>query len=292
MPEQGRVIKRRLRSIKNMQQITKAMEMVAAARLRRAQEKVAAARPYAREIQGMIRRLLPAIPGMAHPLLANRETVPRPGGVVRAGFVVITSDRGLCGGFNGHVLRQAQVLLAKEKEYGLITIGRKGRDYFRRRGYRLVAEFIALGDDPTVTQTREIAQALLDLYEKKLVDEISLVYMEFISTGRQVPKVAKLLPVEAPPTDEADQALINDYLFEPEPEKVLDMLLPRFIVGQIYNALLESKASEQAARMIAMGAASENAAEMIDQLTLSFNKARQAAITKEISEIVGGANAL
>jgi F-type H+-transporting ATPase subunit gamma len=285
MAEQVRDIKRRIRSIKSTQQITKAMEMVAAARLRRAQEKVVAARPYAREIQGMIRRLIPAIPEIAHPLLAPRQSH-------RVGYVVMTSDRGLCGGFNAHVIRQAQVLLAQEKEYALVTLGRKGRDFFRRRGYRLLAEFIALGDDPTVAQTREIAQALLDLYEKNLVDEINLVYMEFISTGRQRPKVARLLPVEAPAVDEADLELINDYLFEPEPEKVLDMLLPRFIIGQIYNALLESKASEQAAKMIAMGAASENAGEMIDQLTLSFNKARQAAITRELSEIVGGADAL
>jgi F-type H+-transporting ATPase subunit gamma len=285
MAEQVRDIKRRVRGIKSTQQITKAMEMVAAARLRRAQEKVVAARPYAREIQAVIRRLLPAIPDIAHPLL-----VPHQGH--RVGYVVMTSDRGLCGGFNGHVIRQAQALAAQEKEYALITLGRRGRDFFRRRGYRLLAEFIALGDDPTVAQTREIAQALLDLYERNLVDEINLVYMEFISTGRQHPKVARLLPVEAPAALEADQELINDYLFEPEPEKVLDMLLPRFIVGQIYNALLESKASELAARMIAMGAASENAMEMIDQLTLSFNKARQAAITKELSEIVGGADAL
>lgn len=285
MAEQVRDIKRRVRGIKSIQQITKAMEMVSAARLRRAQERVVAARPYAREIQGMIKRLLPAIPDIAHPLLTRRRGR-------RAGYVVMTSDRGLCGGFNGHVIRHAQALVAQEKEYALVTLGRRGRDFFRRRGYKLLAEFIALGDDPTVAQTREIAQALLDLYERDLVDEINLVYMEFISTGRQRPKVTRLLPVEAPAALEADQELINDYLFEPEPDKVLDMLLPRFIVGQIYNALLESKASEQAARMIAMGAASENATEMIDELTLSFNKARQAAITKELSEIVGGADAL
>ena len=285
MAEQLRDIKRRIRSIKSTQQITKAMEMVAAARLRRVQAKVVAARPYAREIQGMIKRLLPAISEITHPLLVPRKSH-------RVGYVVMTSDRGLCGAFNGHVLRRAQMLLAQEQEYGLIILGRKGRDFFRRRRYRLLAEFIALGDDPTVAQTREIAQAILDLYEKNLVDEINLVYMEFISTGRQRPVVARLLPVEPPTVDEADQELISDYFFEPEPEAVLDMLLPRFIIGQIYNAMLESKASEQAARMIAMGAASENAVEMIDQLTLSFNKARQAAITEELSEIVGGADAL
>ena len=200
---------------------------------------------------------------------------------------------GLCGGFNGQVSRYTQILLAQQQENAVITVGRKGRDYFRRRGYRLLAEFVAVGDEPTVGQTREIAQALLDLYDKELVDEINLVYMEFVSAGKQRPTVAKLLPLEVSPTvEESGHELLRDYFFEPEPEEVLDMLLPRFIVGKIYSALLESKASEMAARMIAMGAASENALEMIDQLTLSFNKARQAAITKELSEIVGGADAL
>ncbi|MGD0153768.1 MAG: ATP synthase F1 subunit gamma [Thermacetogeniaceae bacterium] len=285
MPEQVRDIKRRIRSIKSIQQITKAMKMVAAAKLRRAQEKVVAARPYAREIQGMIQRLLPAVNTITHPLLVPRKSH-------RVGYVVLTSDRGLCGGFNGHVTRHTQMLLSKEKEYGLITIGRKGRDYFRRRGYQLLAEFVAVGDEPTVAQTREIAQALFDLYEKNLVDEINLVYMEFVSAGKQRPVVARLLPVEAPVSEEPGNEPILDYFFEPEPEALLDMLLPRFVIGKIYSGLLESKASEWAARMIAMGAASENAMEMIDGLTLTFNKARQAAITKELSEIVGGADAL
>ncbi len=286
MPEQVRDIKRRIRSVKNTQQITKAMEMVAAARLRRAQEKAVAARPYAREIQDMIRRLLPAVNMVTHPLLA-----PRKGH--RVCCVVLTSDRGLCGGFNVQVTRYAQGLLAQQQEHAVIPVGRRGRDYFKRRGYRLLTEFTAVGDEPTVAQTREIAQALLDLYDKNLVDEINLVYMEFVSAGKQRPAVAKLLPLEVQPaSEESEHDLLLDYFFEPEPEAVLDMLLPRFIVGKIYSALLESKASEQAARMIAMGAASENALEMIDQLTLSFNKARQAAITKELSEIVGGADAL
>ena len=285
MAEQVRDIKRRIRSIKSTQQITKAMEMVAAAKLRRAQEKAIAARPNAREIQDMIQRLLPAIDTI-HPLLTPRKEH-------RVCYVALTSDRGLCGGFNGQVSRYTQLLLAQHQENAVIIVGRKGRDYFRRRGYRLLAEFVAVGDEPTVAQTREIAQALLDLYNKNLIDEINLVYMEFVSAGKQRPAVAKLLPLEVQPaSEESEHDLLLDYFFEPEPEAVLDMLLPRFIVGKIYSALLESKASEQAARMIAMGAASENALEMIDQLTLSFNKARQAAITKELSEIVGGADAL
>jgi F-type H+-transporting ATPase subunit gamma len=284
MAEQVRDIKRRIRSIKSTQQITKAMEMVAAAKLRRAQEKAIAARPYAREIKDLIQRLLAAIDTVTNPLLTPRKEH-------RVCYVALTSDRGLCGGFNGQVCRHAQVLMAQQQENSVVTIGRKGRDYFRRRGYRLLGEFVALGDEPGITQTREIAQALLDLYNKNLVDEINLVYMEFVTAGKQRPAVAKLLPLEVSPAgEESERGLQRDYFFEPEPEAVLDLLLPRFIVGKIYSALLES--NEMAARMIAMGAASENALEMIDQLTLSFNKARQAAITKELSEIVGGADAL
>jgi F-type H+-transporting ATPase subunit gamma len=285
MPEQVRDIKRRIRSIKNTQQITKAMEMVAAARLRRAQEKVVAARPYAREIAGMIGRLLPIISEITHPLLVPRERK-------RVGYVLMTSDRGLCGAFNSHVIRRAHVALAEEKESSLIAIGRKGRDFFRRRGYRLLAEFIALGDEPTVAQTKEIARVLIELYEGDFLDEINLIYMEFVSTGRQRPVVIKLLPVDTAIYGESQPEAMRDYVFEPDPETLLGMLLPRFIESQIYRAVLEAKASEHAARMMAMGAATENAGEMIRDLTLSFNKARQAAITKEISEIVGGADAL
>ncbi len=285
MPEQVRDIKRRIRSIKNTQQITKAMEMVAAARLRRAQEKVLAARPYAREIMGIIGRLLPTISEITHPLLVPRERK-------RVGYVLMTSDRGLCGSFNGNVIRRAQLALAEEKEGSLIVIGRKGRDYFRRRGYRLLAEFIALGDEPAVTQTREIARALIELYQGEFVDELNLIHMEFISTGRQRPVVVKLLPVDTSIYGESQPEAMLDYEFEPDPQTLLGLLLPRFVESQVYRAVLEAKASEHAARMIAMGSATENAGDMIRDLTLTFNKARQAAITKELSEIVGGAEAL
>jgi F-type H+-transporting ATPase subunit gamma len=286
MPEQVRDIKRRIRSIKSTQQITKAMEMVAAAKLRRAQEKAIAARPYAREIQNMIQQLLPSVDALSYPLLIPHKEH-------RVCYVALTSDRGLCGGFNGQVSRYAQVLMEQHQEYAVIAVGRKGRDYFKRRGYPMLAEFVAIGDNPSVAQTREIAQTLIDLYNKNQVDEINLVYMEFVTAGKQRPAVSKLLPLEVPePAAESDHEILRDYFFEPEPEAVLAMLLPRFIVGKVYSALLESKASELAAKMIAMGAASENALEMIDQLTLSFNKARQAAITSELSEIVGGADAL
>ncbi|MDH7576651.1 MAG: ATP synthase F1 subunit gamma [Bacillota bacterium] len=285
MPEHVRDIKRRIRSIKSTQQITKAMEMVAAARLRRAQERVAAARPYAREIGETIKRVLCTLENTTHSLLVPRERR-------YVGYVVFTSDRGLCGAFNAHVIRQAQLHLGKQGEMGLIAVGRKGRDFFRRRGYTFLAEFLAIGDDPALAQAQGIARTLINLYEGNILDEINLIYTEFISVGRQRPVVAKLLPVEPFTYGAEERERMRDYLFEPDPEAVLEMLLPRFIESQLYRALLEAKASEHAARMLAMGNATENAGEMIRQLTLSFNKARQAAITKEIAEIVGGAEAL
>lgn len=281
-----RDIKRRIRSIRNTQQITKAMEMVAAARLRRAQEKVAAGRPYAREIQEMLGMLIATLDEATHPLLVPRERRC-------VGYVVFTADRGLCGAFNAHVIRRTQILLAEEEEEkGLIAIGRKGRDFFRRRGYSFLAEFVALGDDPALTQAQVIARTLVDLYKGNILDEINLVYMEFVSVGQQRPIVAKLLPLEVFAYGEEERERMREYLFEPAPGNILEMLLPRFVEAQLYRALLEAKASEHAARMLAMGSATENAGEMIQQLTLSFNKARQAAITKEIAEIVGGAEAL
>jgi F-type H+-transporting ATPase subunit gamma len=287
MAEQVRDIKRRIRSIKSTQQITKAMEMVAAAKLRRAQEKAIAARPYAREIQDMVESLLPVVSADSHPMLTRHKGH-------RAGFVVLTADRGLCGGFNGQVNRFTQLLIAQQQESAVIPVGRKGRDYFRRRGYKLAAEFVAIGDDPSVAQTGEIAKTILDLYEKNVIDEINLVYTEFISAGKQRPRVTRLLPMEmSAGASEAKYELLRDYFFVPEnPAELLDILLPRFIIGKLYSALLESNASLQAARMMAMGAASKNALEMMDELTMSFNKARQGAITRELSEIVGGADAL
>ncbi|MGB9791384.1 MAG: ATP synthase F1 subunit gamma [Thermacetogeniaceae bacterium] len=284
MPEQMRDIKRRIRSIKNTQQITKAMEMVAAARLRRSQWRVELARPYAEEIRRVAGRIAGSLEEVSHPLLVRRE-------IKRPAFVVFTSDRGLCGAFNARVIRFAQDLLKERNSKSIVAVGRKGRDFFRRRGYELLAEFIGIGDDPRVDVAREIVRSVIKLYEEGVVDEVILIYMEFISTGRQQPTARRLLPIEIPSQEEGG-AGVDDYLYEPGQKKVLEMVLPRFVESQVYRALLESKVSEHAARMLAMGNASENAGKMIDQLTLSFNKARQAAITKELTEIVTGAEAL
>jgi len=283
--ENLRDIKRRIRSIKNTEQITKAMEMVAAARLRHAQERVEQARPYSQEIDGLIKRVAGSFSDLTHPLFEVRERQ-------NVGYVVFTSDRGLCGAFNSHVIRKVEMELAQEKEAGLIIIGRKGRDYFRRRKYNILSEFVNIGDDPAVDQARGIARTLVDLYTGNIVDEVNLVYTEFISTGKQQPVVYKLLPLAQPSAEKSNDTKIIDYIIEPSPEDVLAMLLPRFIEAEVYRAVLESRASEEASRMIAMSQAKENAGEMIEQLTLLSNKLRQAAITKEISEIVGGAEAL
>ncbi len=285
MGENLRDIKRRIRSIKNTEQITKAMEMVAAARLRHAQERVEQARPYSQEIDGLIKRVAGSFSDLTHPLFEVRERQ-------NVGYVVFTSDRGLCGAFNSHVIRKVEMELAQEKEAGLIIIGRKGRDYFRRRKYNILSEFVNIGDDPAVDQARGIARTLVDLYTGNIVDEVNLVYTEFISTGKQQPVVYKLLPLAQPSAEKSNDTKIIDYIIEPSPEDVLAMLLPRFIEAEVYRAVLESRASEEASRMIAMSQAEENAGEMIEQLTLLSNKLRQAAITKEISEIVGGAEAL
>jgi len=283
--ENLRDIKRRIRSIKNTEQITKAMEMVAAARLRHAQERVEQARPYSQEIDGLIKRVAGSFSDLTHPFFEVRERQ-------NVGYVVFTSDRGLCGAFNSHVIRKVEMELAQEKEAGLIIIGRKGRDYFRRRKYNILSEFVNIGDDPAVDQARGIARTLVDLYTGNIVDEVNLVYTEFISTGKQQPVVYKLLPLAQPSAEKSNDTKIIDYIIEPSPEDVLAMLLPRFIEAEVYRAVLESRASEEASRMIAMSQAKENAGEMIEQLTLLSNKLRQAAITKEISEIVGGAEAL
>ena len=279
-----RDLKRRIRSITSMQQITKAMKMVAVSRLRRSQEKVVASRPYARQIKDVTARLLRAQPEETeNALLAQRP-------VRKKLYVLITADRGLCGGYNANLIR-AMLGIIKEKEdaapIALIAVGRRGRDYFLRIKSEIVAEFTGLGDSPSYAQARKIAQEVVRLYESGEVDEVNLLYSRFVSVLSQVPTVIRLLPVES----ETERSC-GDYIFEPSPQYILEHLLPRYIDTLIYSALLESKASEQGAKMTAMDAATENAKAMIDTYTLAMNRARQAAITKEISEIVGGAAAL
>lgn len=278
----ARDLRRRIKSIKSTQQITKAMKMVAAAKLRKAQERVIAARPFAGKVKEVLARLSSSNSGVSHPLLAVRN----PEKVL---YVLITADRGLCGGYNANIMRMCAGAL-REKPGSLVPVGRKGRDFFRRRGFTIESEFVGLGEDIPFAVAKEIGDLLVNYYEKEKFDEVYLLFTEFKSAMTQTPTKIKLLPVE-PPAEDGKGGQI-DYIYEPTPEELLSSLLPKYIETTIYRALLESKASEQGARMTAMGSATDNASEMIDKLTLSLNRARQAAITKEISEIVGGANAL
>lgn len=283
-----REFKRRIRSVQSTQKITKAMKMVAAAKLRRAQEAAEASRPYTETLQGTLARLAGLSTDIEHPLLAKRAEV------TKVGYIVVTADRGLCGGYNTNIIRACtDAISADERDpaMGIIAVGRKGRDFFRKRG-GLEAEFVNLGDKINYSDAREIAQYVTNAYENEEFDEIYIVYARFINALRQTPTVVKVLPIEPPEAAEADEKFNVEYIYEPSAEEILLNLLPRYIGSQIYHAMLEGKASEHGARMTAMGNASENAGEIIDNLTLKMNKVRQAAITDEILDIVGGAEAL
>ncbi len=276
-----RDIRRRIRSVRNMQQITKAMKMVSAAKLRKAQLKLNAARPYAHQLQGVLERLAQAPVDVVHPLLKERP-------VQKVVYVLITSDRGLCGGYNANLIRKTSGLIKESpQEVKLVTVGRKGRDFFRRGKIEFLAEFIALGDDPSYSQAKQIAQEVVRLYEQGEADEVYLLYTEFVTAITQRPTQVKLLPIKQPEVKQSKQ-----YIFEPSPEVILNSLLPKYVETQVFRSILEGKASEQGARMTAMSSATDNAKDMIERLSLAMNRARQAAITKEISEIVGGAAAL
>ncbi|MCL6449250.1 MAG: F0F1 ATP synthase subunit gamma [Armatimonadetes bacterium] len=277
-----RDLRRRIRSIKSTQQITKAMKAVSAAKMQKSQDQVIAARPYARRIREVLGRLVSHAPGAKLPLLEEREPE-------KVAFVVITADRGLCGGFNANLIRRASQEIKKFNNVSLVCVGRKGRDFFRRRGYHLAGEYVRLGETIRFTQAQEIARAVARKYAAGEFDAVYLVYSEFVNVLVQRPTVVRLLPVEPP--QEGDKGYI-DYIFEPSAEEVLKELLPLYVENTVFYALLESKASEHSARMTAMDNATKNAGEMIDKLTLAMNRARQTAITTEILEVVSGAAAL
>ncbi len=285
-----REYKRRIRSIKNTQQITKAMEAVAAAKLRKAQEKAQASRPYTEILQETLIRLAGVAYEISHPLLEKREDIRK------VGYVVVTSDRGLCGAYNSNIMRAANLAIEKDErniENAIIAVGRKGRDFYRKR-VGLEAEFINIGDNATYSDAREIGQYIINAYENEELDEVYLVYAHFVSIMRNIPTVKKLLPIEPQVVEgeEPKEEQFVDFIYEPSAEEILLALLPRHIGSQIYHAMLEAKASEHGSRMTAMSSATKNAGEMIGALTLEMNKARQAAITEEILDIVGGAEAL
>ena len=287
-----RQIRGRIRVAKNIQQITKAMKMVAAARLRRAQESVASARPYAEKMREVMQSLGGNAGGsVQHPLLRQGEGEPK-----NVGVILITGDRGLCGAYNSNVIRRT---LEAVRPFGtgrtrLICIGKKGATFFRRREYPIVAEFPAPLPGVTFATAQNLAKTARDLFESGEIDVLYLIYTQFFSAMTQRPRTIQILPLE-PPQEDTTPAVAGskaDYIFEPGPEQILGSLLPRYVDTQVYQAMIESMASFFGAQMTSMSSATDNAGKMISTLTLSLNRARQATITKEIAEIVGGAEAL
>ena len=281
-----RLIRQRIRGVSNIAKITKAMEMIAASRMRRAQERGLAGRPYSEKITQVIAALaaLPMEGKALHPLLQRRP-------VAKIAVVHITPDRGLCGGLVGNVNRKVASFILEQQAVAvkLVTVGRKGFDFMRRSSQDIVAEFIGLGDRPSLLDTLPISRIIIDDFSSGAIDEVYLGYTRFISTMTQEPVLEKILPTESAPIPATQNV---GYIYEPHPVSVLGELLPRFIEMQVYHAILEAVASEQSARMVAMRNATDNASELIDDLTLMYNKERQEIITKELLDITGGAAAL
>jgi F-type H+-transporting ATPase subunit gamma len=280
-------IRTKIGSVKNTQKITKAMEMVAASKMRRTQRRMQATRPYADKIRNVIGHLYKANPEYRHPFLDERE-------VKRVGYIVITTDRGLCGGLNVNtfrlLLKDIQEWRGKGIESDLCLIGSKGVQFFRNLDVNIVAAATHLGEDPTVSDLVGSIKTMLDAYIEGKIDRLFLVHSNFENTMSQKPGIKTLIPVEA--ADEEELPQYWDYIYEPDAVELLDAVLMRYIESQVYRGTVENVACEMAAKMVAMKSATDNAGKMIDELQLDYNKARQAAITQEISEIVGGAAAV
>ena len=294
-------LRRRIRAVKNTQQITKAMKMVAASKLRRAQERIVNARPYAVQMQRVLLSVAARVDPSIHPLLMAREARPES----RTLLIVITADKGLCGSFNTNVIKAGGAyLVGRTQPCTLGLVGRKGREFFVRRGFEVMFEQIGIFQKLRFEDARAIAQTAIDAFLGGQVDRVMLVYNEFRSVMTQRVVVDQLLPIARdevtgtsgsdarPIVDGADPRAQIDYLYEPAPQEIFNQLLPRYVEVQVYRALLESTAAFFAAQMTAMDAATKNSAEMIGALTLYMNKVRQAAITREIIEVVSGAEAL
>lgn len=283
----GKEIRTKIGSVKNTQKITRAMEMVAASKLRRTQQQMEESRPYAERIRTVIGHLSEANRDYTHPYLQSRD-------VKRAGYIVISTDRGLCGSLNVNLFRQIINDLREKHEQGveadLCLIGAKGMAYFRRLNVNIVATTTHVGEAPKVADLVGAITSMTDAYENGDIDRLYLVHNEFVSTMSQKPRIRTLLPVE--PMDKDELQTHWDYIYEPDAAELLDRVLTRYIESQVYRAVVENVACEMAAKMVAMKAATDNAGKFIEQLQLQYNKARQAAITQEISEIVSGAAAV
>ncbi len=277
-------IRRRIRSVKNTQQITRAMKIVAAARLRRAQERAVNARPYANQMRALLASITARTEQRTHPLLAERP-------VERILLVLVTADRGLCGAFNGNLIRAAQNFFAEHlgTEVSVVAVGRKGREFVRRRPVKIVAEHVNILGRLDFSHAQAIARQIIDLYTQQAIDAVDFLYNEFKSVLTQRVTIERFLPLKPAKPQEGEAPI--DYLYEQPGEELFKFLLPRYVEVEVFRSLLESAAGALAAQMTAMDAATNNAGEMIDHLTLHMNRVRQAAITREIIEVVSGAGA-
>ena len=284
----AREIRTKIKSVANTRKVTRALEMVSASKIRKAQDLMRASRPYARAMRQVIGHIAHATAEYKHPFMVTRQNVKR------VGYVVISTDRGLCGGLNANLFRR---LLADIREWqgkgveiDVVTIGSKASAFFKRLKVNMVGSVTHLGERPQIAQLIGVIKVMLDAYSAGRIDRLNLAYNDFVNTMTQKPTVDQLLPL--PPSQQVVTAHNWDYLYEPDPETVMEHVLTRYVESLVYQAALENLASEHAARMVAMKSASDNATKAIDSLTLVYNKARQAAITQEISEIVGGAAAV
>lgn len=282
MPSE-REIRRRIRTVRNIQQVTKAMQTISASRMRRAQSAVVASRPYEERLREVLNELAPHADPEIHPLLTRRE-------VKRAAIVLLTSDRGLVGAMNTNTVRAALRHAEQLPSAGYVVVGRKGVAALRRLRQPIIAEFTRLSDRPTTLDTNPIARVAVEEFLGGSVEEVYVAFTQFVSTIRQVPGVRRVLPLAPEPGKESERFL--QYLFEPDPETVLEAVLPRLVELTVYQAALDNAASEQSARMVSMRNATDNATELLGDLTLAANKARQGRITKEMLEIASGAEAL
>jgi len=286
----GKEIRGKIKSVENTKKITKAMEMVAASKMRKAQDRMRSARPYSDRIRNIAANLSQANPEYTHPFLVKRE------GGSTAGVIVVTTDKGLCGGMNTNVLRlvttKVRELEGQGKKIEAVAIGNKGFGFLNRIGAKVVAHAVQLGDTPHLEKLIGPVKALLDAYLEGRIDAVYLFYTKFINTMKQEPMLDQLLPLSAERMKADKSSHSWDYLYEPDAQSVIDELLVRYVEALIYQAVAENMASEQSARMVAMKAASDNAGNVIGELKLVYNKTRQAAITKELSEIVAGAAAV
>ena len=282
-------IRSKIASVKNMQKITSAMEKVAASKIRKAQKQMEASRPYAQRIRRVIGHLAHANPDYKHPFLTERE-------VKRVGYIVISTDRGLCGGLNANLFKTMIGEIADSQDKGvevdLALVGAKAVAFFRRMGGNVLGTASHLGDQPTVNDLIGSIKIMLDAYEEGKIDRLFVVHNEFVNSMTQTPVVAQLLPASGVGSDDEDLQAHWDYIYEPGASELLDDVLMRYVESQVYRGAVENFACEMAAKMVAMKSATDNAGDIIDGLQLEYNKARQAAITQEISEIVGGAAAV